>query len=71
MNLIIWWKTNQMYQELTQALKEADQNPNVLILCLTGAGNYYCSGNDLNNFNTKEAMQDVRKASKDGGAILE
>ena len=60
-----------MYRELIQALKEADSNPNVLMCCITGAGQYYCSGNDLSNFSTKEAMQNRAQASVDGGVLLE
>ena len=60
-----------MYKELIQALNEADKNPNVLALCVTGADNYYCAGNDLSSFSSKEAMADIKKASQDGGVLLE
>ena len=59
-----------MYNELIEALSEADKNPNVLMCCITGAGDYYCSGNDLTNFSTKEAMADLKKAAVDGGVLL-
>ena len=36
-----------------------------------GAGKYYCSGNDLTNFTTKEAMTNIKKAAVDGGVLLE
>ena len=61
----------KMYNELIQALNEADKNPNILMCYITGAGDYYCSGNDLTNFATKEAMENIKKASKDGGVLLE
>lgn len=60
-----------MYRELIQALKEADADPKVSICCITGAGDYYCSGNDLTNFQTKEAMTDIKKAAQGGGVLLE
>jgi enoyl-CoA hydratase/carnithine racemase len=41
------------------------------LVCLTGAGNYYCSGNDLTNFTTKEAMANIKQAAVDGGLLLE
>ena len=39
-----------MYKEVQCALEEAGQDSNVVVTVLTGAGNYYCSGNDLSNF---------------------
>ena len=63
--------TFRMYNELIEALKEADNNPNILMVVLTGAGDYYCSGNDLTNFSSPEAMKDIKKAAKDGGVLLE
>lgn len=63
--------TKKMYAELIEALKEADANPKILMVCITGAGNYYCSGNDLSNFSTKEALQNIKQAAVDGGVLLE
>ena len=60
-----------MYNELISALKEAEENPNITMCVITGAGDYYCSGNDLTNFSTKEAMQNIKKAAIDGGILLE
>ncbi|KAH3775462.1 enoyl-CoA delta isomerase 2-like isoform X1 [Dreissena polymorpha] len=40
----------QMYEELIAALKEASVDNSVVIATLTGAGDYFCSGNDLSNF---------------------
>jgi Delta3-Delta2-enoyl-CoA isomerase len=39
-----------MYLDLIEALQEADRNPAVSFLVLTGTGDYFCSGNDLSNF---------------------
>jgi peroxisomal 3,2-trans-enoyl-CoA isomerase len=60
-----------MYNELISALKEAEENSNVTMCVITGAGEYYCSGNDLTNFSTKEAMQNIKQAAIDGGILLE
>lgn len=60
-----------MYNELIEALTEAENDPNILMVCITGAGDYYCSGNDLTNFSTPAAMSDIKKAAKDGGILLE
>jgi enoyl-CoA hydratase/carnithine racemase len=60
-----------MYKELMQALREADANPKILMVVITGAGNYYCSGNDLSNFSTKEALANIKQAAIDGGKLLE
>lgn len=39
-----------MYREVEQALIEAGDNDSVVLAVITGAGDYYCSGNDLSNF---------------------
>ena len=39
-----------MYKEVQQALVEAGENKSVVVAVITGAGDYYCSGNDLSNF---------------------
>jgi peroxisomal 3,2-trans-enoyl-CoA isomerase len=38
-----------MYRELITALKQGGEDNSVVTL-ITGAGQYFCSGNDLNNF---------------------
>lgn len=59
-----------MYNEIIEALKEADSNPKITICCFTGAGEYYCSGNDLSSFTTPEVANNVTKAAKEGGVLL-
>lgn len=59
-----------MYNELIEALNQADKDPKVLMCVVTGSGDYYCSGNDLTNFTTKEAMADFKKAAVEGGVLL-
>lgn len=39
-----------MYTEVQQALINAGENESVVVAMITGAGDYYCSGNDLSNF---------------------
>lgn len=39
-----------MYSEIQDALKAAGQDSSVVLAAITGAGDYYCSGNDLTNF---------------------
>ncbi len=39
-----------MYSEVQQALIEAGEDEGVNVAMITGAGGYYCSGNDLSNF---------------------
>ena len=40
----------QMYSEVQHALQAASTDSNVIVTVITGAGDYYCSGNDLGNF---------------------
>lgn len=61
----------EMYNELIQALTEANENTSVQAIVLTGAGEYYCSGNDLTSFSSPEAMANMKQAAKDGGVLLE
>lgn len=61
----------EMYNELIQALTEANENPSVQAIVLTGAGEYYCSGNDLTSFSSPEAMANMKQAARDGGVLLE
>lgn len=42
--------TFEMYGEIEKALEAAGQDEKVVCTVLTGAGDYYCSGNDLSNF---------------------
>lgn len=40
----------QMYSEIQQALEDAAKTESIVVTMITGAGTYYCSGNDLTNF---------------------
>ena len=39
-----------MHVDLTTALREAAEDDATRVTALTGAGDYYCSGNDLSAF---------------------
>ncbi|XP_046702095.1 enoyl-CoA delta isomerase 2, mitochondrial [Silurus meridionalis] len=58
----------QMYNELMEALDFAGKNDSVITV-FTGSGDFYCSGNDLNNF-TKIPEGGVEKMAKDAGELL-
>lgn len=42
--------TEQMYQDLTQFLLDAEQDSNIHVIMITGDENDFCAGNDLNDF---------------------
>ena len=44
---MIW--NHMPYLQIVQMLKDAAADPNTSIVALTGAGNFFCSGNDLRN----------------------
>lgn len=57
-----------MYREVITALKQAGQDDSVVTL-LTGAGEYFCSGNDLNNF-LNIPPEGPEKLAADGRELL-
>ncbi|XP_075777426.1 enoyl-CoA delta isomerase 2 isoform X2 [Pelodiscus sinensis] len=61
--------TTQMYREIIQAVEEAAKDDSVITV-VTGNGDYYCSGNDLNNF-TNIPSGGIEKMAKDGAVLLE
>ncbi|XP_068604014.1 enoyl-CoA delta isomerase 2 isoform X2 [Brachionichthys hirsutus] len=60
--------TDEMYNEIIAALEEAAKDESALTV-FTGAGDYYCSGNDLTNF-TKVPEDGVEAMAKRGGVLL-
>ncbi|MBU3617356.1 enoyl-CoA hydratase [Polynucleobacter sp. JS-Polo-80-F4] len=42
--------TNAMYRELTQILSKGDQNSEVKVILISGAGNAFSAGNDIADF---------------------
>lgn len=60
--------TTEMYSEIIRALEQAAKDNSVLTV-FTGAGDFYCSGNDLTNF-TKIPEGGIQQMAKDGGELL-
>ncbi|XP_068788043.1 enoyl-CoA delta isomerase 2 isoform X3 [Struthio camelus] len=59
---------HKMYRELIKALEEAAKDDSTIAV-ITGNGEYYCSGNDLNNFTNIQANE-MEKMAKDGAVLL-
>ena len=57
-----------MYREIITALQQAGQDDSVVTL-ITGAGQYFCSGNDLNNF-LNIPPEGPEKLAADGRELL-
>jgi len=60
--------TTDMYEELIVALDNAGKNSTALTV-ITGAGDYYCSGNDLENF-ASIPPSEMQEAAVAGGELL-
>ncbi|XP_076827280.1 enoyl-CoA delta isomerase 2 [Brachyhypopomus gauderio] len=60
--------TTVMYSELMDALHLAGKDESVITV-MTGSGDFYCSGNDLNNF-SEIPPEGFEKMAKDGGELL-
>uniref|UniRef100_A0A8C5MET5 Enoyl-CoA delta isomerase 2 n=1 Tax=Leptobrachium leishanense TaxID=445787 RepID=A0A8C5MET5_9ANUR len=58
-----------MYQEIGHALEEAGKDESTITV-LTGLGDYFCSGNDLNNF-ANVSPDGKEKMASDAAVILE
>ncbi|NXU56362.1 ECI2 isomerase, partial [Turnix velox] len=59
---------HKMYREIIKALQEAGKDDSTLAV-FTGNGDYYCSGNDLNNF-ANASPGDLEKMTNDAAALL-
>lgn len=59
----------QMYNEIGQALEEAGKDESTITV-LTGLGDYFCSGNDLNNF-ANVTPDGKEKMANEAAVILE
>ena len=57
-----------MYEEIIVALNEAAKDKSVLTL-VTGAGDYFCSGNDLSNFMSIQP-DEFAAVAKESGELL-
>ncbi|NWH16582.1 ECI2 isomerase, partial [Grus americana] len=59
---------HKMYREIIKALEEAGKDDSTIAV-ITGNGDYYSSGNDLNNF-TNVQPSEMEKMAKDGAILL-
>lgn len=59
--------TPKMYREWEAALQEAGNDPKTRIAAITGAGPFFCAGNDLNNFAN---VEDPPSFAKECGQML-
>jgi len=57
------------YHEIRAALADAANDKSINVAVMTGAGDYYCSGNDLSNF-TSESTGDLKADTERGGLVL-
>ena len=60
-----------MYLEFVAALKEADENDSILLAVVTGAGEYFSSGNDLRNFTANIDPSKTEEVLKQGCDLVE
>lgn len=60
---------HEAYEEIIKALKESGDSHETTLTILTGKGDYYCSGNDLNNFSISDPKE-IPKMAKDANALL-
>lgn len=58
-----------MYVNIVTALENAGKNDACVAAMVTGAGDYYCSGNDLGNF-TQIPPEGPEKMAADGRKVL-
>ncbi|XP_074683607.1 enoyl-CoA delta isomerase 2 isoform X4 [Strix aluco] len=59
---------HKMYREIMKALEEAGKDDSTIAV-ITGNGDYYSSGNDLNNFANIQPSE-MEKMAKDGAVLL-
>ncbi|KAK5877711.1 hypothetical protein CesoFtcFv8_025190 [Champsocephalus esox] len=60
--------TTEMYNDIIAALDQAAKDDSVITV-ITGAGDFYCSGNDLSNF-TKIPEGGLQELAQSGGDLL-
>ena len=55
-----------MYEDIPKALKEADENSSIVLVAITGSGEFFSSGNDLSNYlkPTDNPEAEILKGSK-------
>jgi enoyl-CoA hydratase/carnithine racemase len=55
--------TQAMYAAVADAFRRADEDPRVRVVLLTGAGDTFTSGNDINDFQSRAATNEASHAS--------
>ncbi len=64
----------KMYAELVQAIQEADQDDEVRVLILTGAGKAFCAGADVGRMSAEErkarGSEEIRRGFRNIQAII-
>lgn len=58
--------SRDFFDEFPKALKSLDQNPNVSVIILAGAGEHFCSGIDLNTFSTIQSQTQSSDRGRSG-----
>ncbi|PIK58043.1 putative enoyl-CoA delta isomerase 2, mitochondrial [Apostichopus japonicus] len=61
----------ELYFEVPAAFKKASEDPNITLVVLTGAGEYFSSGTDLNNLAHIPSRQQLKETCELGGSILQ
>jgi len=56
--------TQAMYSEMTEALQQADNDPNVAVVVIKGAADSFTAGNDLHDFLNMEQLDNDTPAFK-------
>lgn len=59
-----------MYFDVAAGLDELKKDDEITAACITGAGKFYCSGNDLTVFMKEEAMADPPAFLKKAGDMM-
>ncbi|KHN83331.1 Enoyl-CoA delta isomerase 2, mitochondrial [Toxocara canis] len=66
-NAITW----EMYRGLTKTLNYSSKDTSTAITVFTGAGSYFCSGNDLANFASVKSREDIAHMAAEGAKVLD
>ena len=67
--MLYFLSNSQMYSFIRDKLNEAANDNDVRVFVLTGAGNFYSSGNDLSNF-TNMPPEGPQKLAADSRVLL-
>lgn len=62
---------SDMYHEITNTLNDAAKRNDILVTAITGAGDFYSSGNDLNNFMEVLSADNVEERTAKSSLMFE